>query len=87
MYRGKPLVRQGNFLFYGFPDEKYILCLNILESNKVGDVTVATRVLAQVQSTDETLSLNERIVKQVEKRNFYDAFDIGAIWLDRELRK
>ena len=25
MYKGKPLVRQGRFIFYGFPDDKYIV--------------------------------------------------------------
>ncbi len=86
-YRGKPLVRQGNFLFYGNPDDKAILFLSILESKKVGDADIATRVLVQIQSTDDSLSYNQKILKQVEKQNFYDAFEIGSIWLDRELSK
>ncbi len=86
-YRGKPLVRQGNFLFYGFPDDKAILFMSILESKKVGDVSIATRVLVQIQSTDESLSYNQKIIKQVEKQNFFDAFEIGSIWLERELSK
>lgn len=87
MYRGKPLVRQGNFLFYGFPDDKAILFISILESKKVGDVDIATRVLVQIQSTDDSLSYNQKIIKQVEKQNFFDAFEIGSIWLERELSK
>ncbi|PKM62871.1 MAG: hypothetical protein CVU97_03135 [Firmicutes bacterium HGW-Firmicutes-21] len=87
MYKGKPLVRQGQFLFYGFPDEKYILFMNILESKKVGGVEIATKVLVQIQSTDNEVSFNDKIVKQCEKRNFYDAFEIGIIWLERELKK
>lgn len=87
MYRGKPLVRQGNFLFYGFPDDKAILFMNIVESKKVGDTDIATRVLVQIQSTDNSLSYNQKIIKQVEKQNFFDAFEIGSIWLERELSK
>ena len=87
MYKGKPLVRQGQFLFYGFPDDKYILFMNILESKKVGNVDIATRVLVQIQSTDNEVSFNDKIIKQCEKRNFYDAFEIGVIWLERELKK
>ena len=87
MYKGKPLVRQGQFLFYGFPDDKYILFMNILESKKVGSVDIATRVLVQIQSTDNDVSFNDKIIKQCEKRNFYDAFEIGVIWLERELKK
>lgn len=87
MYKGKPLVRQGQFLFYGFPDEKYILFMNILESKKVGNLDVATKILVQIQSTDEDVSFNEKVIKQCEKKSFYSAFDIGTIWLERALKK
>ncbi len=87
MYKGKPLVRQGQFLFYGFPDDKYILFMNIIESKKVNDLEVATRVMVQIQSTDDNASMSEKVVKECEKQNFFDAFDIGVIWLERELRK
>lgn len=87
MYKGKPLVRQGQFIFYGFPDDKYILFMNILETKKVGNLEVASRVLVQIQSTDNDVSFNDKIIKQCEKRSFYDAFEIGTIWLERELKK
>lgn len=87
MYKGKPLVRQGQFIFYGFPDAKAILFMNIVESKKDGDLDIATRVLVQIQSTDENASFNQKVIKQCEKKNFYDAFEIGTIWLDRELKR
>lgn len=86
MYKGKPLVRQGQFVFYGNPDDKYILFMNILDTKKVGDLNVASRVLVQIQNTDDDISFNEKVVKQCEKKNFYDAFEIGCIWLERALR-
>ena len=86
-YKGKPLVRQGNFLFYGSPTDKCILFMNILESKKDGELDVATKVLVQIQSTDDTVSFNEKVIKQCEKNNFFDAFEIGMIWLERELKK
>ena len=87
MYKGKPLVRQGQFVFYGFPDDKYILYMNIVESKNIGNIDVATKELVQIQNTDNDISFNEKIIKQCEKRNFYDAFEIGTIWLERELKK
>ena len=87
MYKGKPLVRQGQFLFYGFPDDKVILFMNILETKKSGDLDVATRVLVQIQSTDDDISFADKVIKQCEKSSFYDAFEIGTIWLERELKK
>ena len=87
MYKGKPLVRQGRYVFYGNPDDKFILFMNILDAKKVCDVEIATKVLVQIQNTDDDISFNEKIVKQCEKKNFYDAFEIGCIWLDRALKK
>ena len=87
MYKGKPLVRQGQFLFYGFPDDKYILFMNIIENKKVDEVEIATRVLVQIQSTDNDVSISDKVIKQCEKHSFFDAFEIGTIWLERELKK
>lgn len=85
-YRGKPLVRQGRFLFYGNPDDPYILFMNILDTKQVGDLEVATRVLVQIQDTDDEKMFNDKILKQCEKRSLCDAFDIGVIWLERALK-
>ncbi|NLN56079.1 MAG: hypothetical protein GX148_07255 [Clostridiales bacterium] len=87
MYKGRPLVRQGQFIFYGNPDEKAILFMNILETKKSGDLDIASRVLVQIQKTGDEVSFNEKVIKQCEKRSFYDAFEIGLIWLERELKK
>ena len=87
MYKEKPLVRQGQFIFYGNPDDKAILFMNILESTDVGGVPVATKVLVQIQSTDDDLNFNDKVIKQCEKKDFYEAFEIGTIWLERELKK
>lgn len=87
MYKDKPLVRQGQFVFYGFPDDKAILFMNIVESKKEGDIDIATRVLVQIQSTDDSADFNQKVIKQCEKSSFYDAFEIGMIWLERELKK
>ena len=86
MFKGKPLIRQGNFVFYGFPSDPVILALNIIETRKDGDLEIATRVAVQIQRNDNGLSAVDRIVKQCEKKNFYDAFEIGSIWLERELK-
>lgn len=87
MYKDKPLVRQGQYIFYGFPDDKVILFMNILESKKDGDLDMATKVLVQIQSTDENISFKDKVIKQCEKNSFYTAFEIGTIWLERELKK
>ena len=48
---------------------------------------VATKVLVKIQKTDDNIGYMDKIVKQCEKGSFYDAFEIGCIWLERELAK
>ena len=83
MYKGKPLVRNGNVLCYGDPSEKAILVLTVLTTKKYMDKEIADMIFLQVLETGE----NGAILKQAEKNGLYAALDIGAAWLDRELKK
>jgi hypothetical protein len=60
--------------------------LTVLETSKVQDLDVPARILVQLQSTDPALAMkNEKIIKEVERKNLYDALEIGSIWLERQL--
>lgn len=85
-YKGKPLVRKGKELYYGDMSEPYVVMLNILESKKQGDIETATKVSVQLLATDPTVSPAERVVKKSEKDGLYSAMDIGAVWLERQLK-
>lgn len=85
-YKGKPLVRKGKELYYGDMSEPYVVMLNILESKKQGDIETATKVSVQLLATDPTVSPAERVVKKSEKDGLYNAMDIGAVWLERQLK-
>lgn len=84
-YKGKPLIRENNTLCYGNMTDEYILFMLILSYKKVGKSEVPNRILIQILSTDQTLSDHDRIAKQGEYTNLFDAFDIGMIWLERAL--
>ena len=84
-FKGKPLVRNGNTLYYGFPNEKYVIMMQILATKPVGDVEVASKVSIQLLNTDPNVSARERIVKSSEKKGLYAAMDIAEIWLSRAL--
>ena len=43
-YKGRPLMRKDNLIYYGSMADAYIVMLQILESKKVGDMDVASRV-------------------------------------------
>ena len=65
--------------------DKYIIVLQIISSAKEGDLDVATKVAIQLQLTDPDIKSRDVVVKKSEKQNFYDAMDLGAIWLERAL--
>ncbi len=84
-FRGKPLVRSGNVLYYGDPSEKYIAMMQVLTNKGFEDVTLSDRVSVQILSTDETLHTSQRVVKRTEKNGLYKALTIATIWLERAL--
>ena len=49
MYKGRPLMRKDNLIYYGSMADSHIVMLQVLESKKVGDMDVATRVSVQLQ--------------------------------------
>jgi hypothetical protein len=59
--------------------------LQILESKKVGDLDVATKVSVQLQLTDPAAKSRDRVVKKSEKDGLYTALDFGCVWLERAL--
>ena len=85
MYKGHPLRRVDNLIYYGTMADKYIIMMQVLETKKVQDLDVATKVSIQLQLTEPNLKSRDRIVKKSEKDSLYAAMDISAIWLDRAL--
>ena len=84
-YKGHPLMRKDNLLYYGSMADSHIIMLQVLESKTVNDVEVATRVSVQLQLTDPSVKSRDRIVKKSEKSGLYTALDFGCVWLERAL--
>ena len=85
MYKGHPLMRKDNLIYYGSMADTYIVMLQVLESKKQGDTDMATRVSVQLQLTDPTARSRDRVVKKSEKDGFFTALDLGSVWLTRAL--
>ena len=84
-YKGHPLMRKDNMIYYGSMADKYIVILQILESKDFQDTSLATKVSVQLQLTDQTVRPKDRIVRKSEKDGFYTALDVGCVWLERAL--
>ncbi len=84
-YKGHPLRRKDNLIYFGSMAEKYIIMLQILDTKKIKDMDVATKVSVQLQLTDPDLKSRDRVVKKGEKDSLYAAMDVASVWLDRAL--
>ena len=84
-YKGHPLMRKDNLIYYGSMADSHIIMLQVLESKKEGEYDIATRVSVQLQLTDPAAKSRDRIVKKSEKNGLYAALDVGCVWLERAL--
>ena len=84
-YKGRPLVRCGDTLYYGNMEDKFVIQLTIKDKEPDGDITSAKKILVQLLDTDTSVDPVKRIIKKSEKEGLYNAMDIGAIWLERAL--
>ena len=84
-YKGHPLRRKDNIIYYGSMTDKYIIMLQVMETKSQDDLELATKVQVQLQYTDPDLKSRDRVVKKSEKTSFYEAMDVAAVWLERAL--
>lgn len=84
-YKGHPLQRKDNIIYYGSFADKYIIMMQVLETKKVKDLDVASKVSVQLQLTDPSIKSSDRVVKKSEKDGLYAALDVAVVWLERAL--
>ena len=85
VYKGRPLRRAGNLIYYGTMADQYIIMMQVLETKKEQDLELASKVSVQLQLTAPDLRNRDRVVKRTEKDSLYAAMDVAAIWLARAL--
>ena len=85
MYKGRPLVRSGNVLYYGSMAEKYVIVMQVLSTKEENGMQMADKIQIQLMLTDPEVRMKDRILKKSEKNGLYNAMDIGSIWLERAL--
>ena len=77
MYKGKPLVRSGNTLYYGNMSDPYVILMQIASTKPGYDMEMAQKISIQLLATDTDLRPKERIIRKSEKFGLYNALDIG----------
>lgn len=86
MYKGKPLVRNGDTIYYGNMSDDFVIMMRIASKKEFEGYDLASKVTVQLLNTDPDASAKERIVKTSEKKGLFAAMDIAEVWLDRALR-
>ena len=78
-YKGKPMVRRGDTIYYGDLNEKYIIIFTIKSKKKVGDLEVADSVTIDL-CTNRGAG-KEKVIKKANRESLYEAIDIAEFWL------
>ncbi|MBQ7107909.1 MAG: hypothetical protein IJN95_02330 [Clostridia bacterium] len=85
-YKGRPLVRGGNTIYYGNMSDEYVCVLQILTEKEENGEQVPDKIQVQLLKTDPEIPIMERFVKNGERRGLYEAMDMATIWLERALK-
>ena len=85
-YKNKPIVKCGNEIYYGNMAEPFIVRFTVLSTVKAGENEIPGKVKVELLKSDTQLSDKERVVKASEKDSFFDALDVGFVWLERALK-
>lgn len=77
-YKGKPLVRQGDDIFYGDLSEKHYVYMMIMSDKKTskGDATVPGTIMVQLLE-----SATKKPIKQKITNGLAEAFEYAEAWL------
>jgi hypothetical protein len=86
-YKGKPLVRCGNIIYYGNLADKCIVFMIVTATTQQNGMEVATNVRFELQYTNPAMKASERVIKTGEKGSLYAALDVASIWLTRALEE
>lgn len=84
-YKGHPLRRKDNLIYYGSMADKYIVMIQVMSTEKDGSLELANKVHLQLQFTDPDLKSRDRVVKKSDLPDLFSAIDMGSIWLMRAL--
>ena len=84
-YKGYPLVRCGDTLYYGNMADEYVTMLKIEKTTKVFNIDVADKIKIYLMSTNTELNPIEAIKKTSEKDGLYEALDLASAWLQRSI--
>ena len=86
-YKGRPLVRCGNDIYYGNMADPYIVYLQILTTKKENGIDVADKVHIVLLSTDDSKPPARAHRPAANKVGLFNALSFGDIMLRGQLKE
>lgn len=83
-YKGMPIARKGNVIYYGNAEDKYFVRLNIESTERIDDIDVSTKISVYLIKNNEG---NTEVVKKASREGLFSAFDIASVWLTDALEE
>ena len=77
-YKGRPLVRQGDDIYYGDMADKYYIYMMIMNETETENGTLPTQIMVQLLDSNTKSPKEQKILS-----GFKDAFDFADAWLER----
>lgn len=87
LYKGKPLVRKDNILYYGNFSDEFVAMLTIESCTDFFDIKISDKIFLQLISTDPNAAIEDVVVKHTVKNSLYEALDVAEIWIERYTKK
>ncbi len=84
-YKGHPLRRKDNLIYYGSMADKYIVMIQVMSTEKDSGLELANKAHLELQFTDPDLKSRDRVVKKSDQPDLFSAIDLGSAWLMRAL--
>ncbi len=86
-YKGYPLVRCKNEIYYGFMSDPYVAMITIIKSDDTDGVKMTSKARICLMDTNEKDPM-KMVVKNSEKDcGLYEALDTAGVWLAKFLNK
>lgn len=85
-YKGMPLVRKGNEIYYGDMSSPQVVKFEIISVGKSDSGNLPEKVKVLLMKSDIQLADKDRIIKQTVKDSFFEALDVGFVWLERAMK-
>ena len=77
-YKGRPLVRQGDDIYYGDMSDKYYIYMMIMNEADTEHGAIPTQIMVQLLDSNTKSPKEQKILSGLK-----DAFDFADAWLER----